>query len=188
MSKLTFLNQEFDIDMSIIQMEIVASDLASLLKHSGFSRVELAEKLDCPKSRVTRILSGDENLTIKTITQVAEALGYAYDVVFYNKNYARPKQPWQVDRENRKLAQSLQNVQPNRHLNFRLQLQSGEQVVQDVLSGVEASQYIKIDSYPNSNDDNKQQMVIERKRPIISFNQQTIIPTRILSQREIQHG
>lgn len=186
MSKLTFLNQKFDIDMSIVQMEMVASDLASLLKHSGLSRVELAEKLDCPKSRVTKILSGDENLTIKTITQVAEALGYAYDVVFYNKNYVRAKQPWQVDRENRKLAQALKNVQPNRHLNFRFQIQSGEQVVQDVLSGVEASQYIKIDTYPFNENDKKE--MIERRRPTFSFNQQTIIPARILSQREMKHG
>lgn len=86
---------------SEIQMDLVAADLTLILKHSGLNRSQLADKLGCKKSRVTRILSGDDNLTLKTITSVAEVLGYAYDVVFYNKNYAKPKQPWTIDREHR---------------------------------------------------------------------------------------
>ena len=86
-----------------IQKEVVAADLSMLLVHSDYSRTRLGADLGYGKSRISRILSGDENLTLKTLTKVADALGYTFDVVFYNKNYPKPKQPWNIDRDNKKL-------------------------------------------------------------------------------------
>lgn len=148
MSKISIFGAEYDIDMSIVQMERIASDLVFLLKHSGMNRSELAKKLGCEKSRVTRVLSGDENLTIKTLTSVSESLGYGFDVVFYNKDYAKPKQPWTIDRDNKKLAVA---AKLSTRKVFNLELQTGEQVVSDVLAGNESDRYIKVTEGSNSN-------------------------------------
>lgn len=147
-SELSMFGDIYDVDMSAMQMESIASDLVFLLKHSGLSRSELASRLGWNKSRVTRILSGDENLTIKTITSVAECLGYGFDVIFYNENYEQPKQPWNIDRDNKKLI--ISNKVSARKV-FNLEIQTGEQVVNDVLAGNESDRYIRV---TEGNDNN----------------------------------
>ncbi|MCU4406474.1 helix-turn-helix domain-containing protein [Acinetobacter junii] len=135
------------VDMSIVKMEQIASHLVGLLRHSNMSRAELAAQLGWKKSRVTKVLSGDENLTIKTITAITQQLGYDFDVVFHNKNYEKPKQPWQVDRE--KLLSKSIFVNANRELKLALEFQTGAQVVDAVLSGNESDFYISINpSHP----------------------------------------
>lgn len=143
-SKLSMFGDIYDVDMSVMQMESVASDLVFLLKHSGLNRSELANNLGWKKSRVTKVLSGDENLTIKTITSVAECLGYGFNIVFYNENYDQPKQPWTIDRENKKIIASKQIIEPK---TFGFEVQTGDQVVSDVLAGNESDQYIKVTKF-----------------------------------------
>lgn len=148
MKKLDVFDDGHDIDMSDIQMELVASSLVSLLKHSGNSRAQLAGKLDCRRNRVTRILSGDENLTLKTITSVAEALGYAFDIVFYNKDYAKPKQPWHIDRLNKAvLAEPITSKTP-----IEMKIQDGKAVFNDLIEGNDADFYL---SFSKNFDINK---------------------------------
>lgn len=144
MSNVLIFGNSYDVDMSAMQMESIATDLVFLLKHSGLSRSELASKLGWSKSRITKVLSGDENLTVKTITSIAECLGYAFDVVFYNENYEQPKQPWAIDRENKKITTPEQIAKPK---TFNLELQTGDQVVSDVLAGKESDQYIKVTEF-----------------------------------------
>ncbi len=166
MSKMTIFGADYEIDMSIVQMERIASDLIFLLKHSGLNRSELATKLGCKKSRVTRILSGDENLTIKTLTSVSESLGYGFEVVFYNKSYPKPKQPWTIDRENKKIITAKLVNKPKI---FNLELQTGNQVVSDVLAGNESDRYIKITEC-NKND-------IKYLRKINNNHTLSVLPT-----------
>ncbi len=149
MSKISLIDGEYDIDMSIIKMEQVASHLVGLLRHHKISRADLAKKLGWSKGRVTKVLSGDVNLTIKTITTITEKLGYDFDIVFHNKNYERPKQPWQIDRD-----KTMPNPVLLRHdinadeINVILQLQTGKQVVDAVLAGKEEDLYVSISSSP----------------------------------------
>lgn len=131
-----------------IQKEVVAADLSMLLVHSDYSRTRLGTDLGYGKSRISRILSGDENLTLKTLTKVADTLGYTFDVVFYNKNYPKPKQPWNIDRDNKKLAVS-KKVSTRKV--FNLELQTGDQVVSDVLAGNESDRYIRVTEGNDSN-------------------------------------
>lgn len=140
MNKLDVFDDGHDIDMSDIQMELVASSLVSLLKHSGSSRAQLAGKLDCRRNRVTRILSGDENLTLRTISSVAEALGYAFDVVFYNKDYAKPKQPWHIDRLNKAVLAEPICSKPA----IEMKVQDGKAVFNDLMEGNDADFYISV--------------------------------------------
>jgi transcriptional regulator with XRE-family HTH domain len=147
MSKVTFIGDEYDVDMSAIKMEQIASHLVGLLRHKKISRSELAKELGWRKSRVTKVLSGDENLTIKTMTVITQKLGYDFDVIFHNKNYDKPKQPWQIDRERRNLLQVAPPQLTSRP--FHYEIQTGQQVVNDVLAGHEKELYISVESSPS---------------------------------------
>ncbi|HEX5736944.1 MAG TPA: helix-turn-helix domain-containing protein [Hydrogenophaga sp.] len=60
----------------------VAADLTLLLNQAGVPRAELASKLGWSRSRVSRVVSGRENITVQTLEKVAAALGYSFDTVF----------------------------------------------------------------------------------------------------------
>lgn len=140
MSNFSFLGSDYEIEKSLIQMELTANRLVFLLKHSGLSRAELARKLGWKKSRVSKVLSGDMNLTIKTITAISEALEYDFEVVFYNKDYPKPKQPWQIDRENKALTVEAIESEKQPVIN----IQSDDQVFHDLISGKGAGFYIPV--------------------------------------------
>jgi len=54
----------------------VTEKLVEYLNRGNVSRTELANRLGVTKGYVTQILSGGKNLTLRTIADVAEALGY----------------------------------------------------------------------------------------------------------------
>ncbi len=123
-----------------IQKEVVAADLSMLLVHANCSRSQLAKDLGYTKSRISRILSGDENLTLKTLTKVADALGYTFDVIFHNEKYDQPKQPWHIDRLNKTVR--AEPVFSKSQIEFKLQ-NSGE-VFEDLMAGEDSPYYISI--------------------------------------------
>lgn len=82
-------------DLSIKKDE-VGTNLAMLLAYSGTTRSELAGLLGWEKSRISRILSGMENLTLRTIHDVCKAIGYEFDVTFRREGTRKPMQPWQT--------------------------------------------------------------------------------------------
>lgn len=133
MTKLDFLDSQ--LEPEFVQMELVANSLVFLLRHNGMSRADIASKLGWRKSRVTRVLSGDENLTIKTISQFADALGYTFDVIFHNQNYPRPKQPWQIDKALATMPQTQ----------YLMQVQTPDETFDDLISGKDGDGYIRID-------------------------------------------
>jgi len=59
----------------------IAIALASAVHETGMTRAQLAEKLGWKPSRVTKILTGSENLTLRTIHQVCAAIGLEFDMV-----------------------------------------------------------------------------------------------------------
>ena len=72
----------------------VAADLTLLLNHAGKSRADLARALGWSRARVTQVLSGNENLTVQTITAVTKALGFTFDAVFRKTGEPAAAQPW----------------------------------------------------------------------------------------------
>jgi antitoxin component HigA of HigAB toxin-antitoxin module len=57
-----------------------ATALCQLLEREGITKAELAKRLGRTKGFVTQILAGDKNLTLRTIADVADALGHSVDV------------------------------------------------------------------------------------------------------------
>lgn len=62
----------------------VAMGLATVVYRSGLNRAQLAEKLGWKPSRVSRILTGNTNVTIKTIFQICRAINLDFDLVLRN--------------------------------------------------------------------------------------------------------
>lgn len=62
----------FDVTDAKIQF---ALDLAALMEENGISRKDLADRIGVALSRVTKILSGDANLTLETMVQAVRAAG-----------------------------------------------------------------------------------------------------------------
>lgn len=143
MSTVSIIGDKYDVDMSIVKMEQVASHLIGLLRHHKISRSELAQRLGWSKGRVTKVLSGDVNLTIKTITTITHELGYDFDIVFHNKNYERPKQPWQIDRD-KTMPNAVLSHRNIEKVNVVFQIETGDQVVEAVLAGKEKDLYVSI--------------------------------------------
>lgn len=90
----------------------VGSELAGLVGFEHISRKKLADDLGWKESRVSRVLSGKENLTLKSIFEIADALGYQFDVVYRKEKERRPLQPWNrtaIKRDIIKLHAELNN-------------------------------------------------------------------------------
>jgi transcriptional regulator with XRE-family HTH domain len=53
---------------------IVVEELLQFMKREGINRSELAERMGVPPSRITKMLSGDSNLTIDTLVRAGRAV------------------------------------------------------------------------------------------------------------------
>jgi len=71
-----------------------AASLCSALAHKKISRSDLASTIGYSRGRITKILSGDENLTLKTISTLSEALGLGVELSFINEHNIKASQPW----------------------------------------------------------------------------------------------
>lgn len=83
------------IDSFDVKKDEVAANLAALLALTGITRSEFAEKACWKKSRVTNVLSGKSNPTLRTVWEFCSRLGYDFDIVFRLFDEKRPSQPWQ---------------------------------------------------------------------------------------------
>lgn len=79
----------------------VTEALASALNQTGITRVELANRLGKSKSFVSQLFGGGRNLTLRTVADVADALGHsvrivirpeqAHDAVVYQLHCVKPE-------------------------------------------------------------------------------------------------
>ncbi|MEV0274997.1 helix-turn-helix transcriptional regulator [Streptomyces sp. NPDC050610] len=60
------------------------ASLAGLLAERGMTRKDLADSLGVSPGRVSQILSGDENLTLRSLAAVAESLNARVEIAFYD--------------------------------------------------------------------------------------------------------
>src|SRR6266498_825348 len=53
----------------------ITEQIARLMVEYKMNRVQLANKLKCSPAYITKLMNGDENLTVKKLVQIAMALG-----------------------------------------------------------------------------------------------------------------
>lgn len=74
----------------------IVEELLQFMKREGIKRSELAERMGVGPSRITKMLSGDENLTMDTLVRAGQAVGADLAQTFVPKGQkghwtARPK-------------------------------------------------------------------------------------------------
>jgi transcriptional regulator with XRE-family HTH domain len=60
----------------------ITEQIVNLMNTRKLSRSDLASKLKCSNAYITKLLNGSENLTIKKLVQIAQALGMSMDFAF----------------------------------------------------------------------------------------------------------
>lgn len=73
---------QFEIYMEAQRLAVVATTaIEGAMKHAGLRRFQLAENLGVPKSRVTKVLDGETNMTLKTLAQFGLACNVRWQFV-----------------------------------------------------------------------------------------------------------
>jgi antitoxin component HigA of HigAB toxin-antitoxin module len=118
----------------------IAAQLAALLSFANKTRSAIASELQWKKSRVSNVLSGRSNLTVKTVYEFCSSLGFDFDVTFRRPSESRPKQPWQGQALTMPVIQ-----QAERPLLFMLRLQRPSEVATDLWTGSAGIAYSRVD-------------------------------------------
>ncbi|MFY3861055.1 helix-turn-helix domain-containing protein [Achromobacter xylosoxidans] len=77
-----------------VRAERLCVDLIRALQHQDMTQSDLASVLNWTKSRVSNVLHGHTNLTLKTLHALVTAMNLDFDIVFRSKGEAACRQPW----------------------------------------------------------------------------------------------
>jgi len=78
-----------------IKAQAVAVDLVRAMTEIGLTQTQVAEKLGWKPSRVSRVLHGAPNLTLRTLHDFATSLNLEFDVIYRRTGQRRAPQPWE---------------------------------------------------------------------------------------------
>jgi transcriptional regulator with XRE-family HTH domain len=65
----------------------ITEQIVDLVERAQLNRTQLAQKLNCSNAYVTKLLNGSENLTVKKLVQIAQALDCSIDLAFIPSRY-----------------------------------------------------------------------------------------------------
>ncbi|MHB8376504.1 MAG: helix-turn-helix domain-containing protein [Dehalococcoidia bacterium] len=99
---------EFELEWLLLDLE---EQIWAAMQAQGIARSELAERLGTSRAFVTKLLSGHENLTLKTLVRVANALEIKVELRMRPRAGAAPKR--------RVAARAKPAVEPSRRVGVR---------------------------------------------------------------------
>jgi transcriptional regulator with XRE-family HTH domain len=67
------------LDVSVDLTRLIVDEITWYMREHKVSRAELAQAMNVSPGRVSQVLSGDENLTLRTLSGVLSALGAQVD-------------------------------------------------------------------------------------------------------------
>src|SRR5699024_12194056 len=73
-----------------LEAQKVAVELAAAVADAGITQAELAQRLGWKPARVSKVLHGATNLTLKTLFELSEALGLDFALTLTAKQQAEP--------------------------------------------------------------------------------------------------
>lgn len=88
----------------------VTADLRILIANAEMSQKEVAEKIGISPAALSAKLSGEKNLTLDSIVDIADAVGSAVDLVFRPAGTKRALQTWEVDAKTERLLDRAANI------------------------------------------------------------------------------
>ena len=68
-------------------MSNIAFGIESYMKHKGIKKKDLADELECSQASLSRIFSGDSNVTMRTIVKILAALDAKMNVAITPSKY-----------------------------------------------------------------------------------------------------
>lgn len=144
-------NSEFDffdfsdVDPFFAKRNAVANEILSLISHEKISKKELSDKLDWAPSRLSKVLSGEQNITIKTITAISLALGYDFSIYFHKIFEKEMVQPWEQLSEVSTIVHSyIFNEIKEPNINVNIHIQSKDEVISDLFYGCGKETYFSL--------------------------------------------
>lgn len=142
-------NSEFDffdfsdVDPFFTKKNAVANELLALISHENISRKQLCESLDWAPSRLSKVLSGEQNITVKTITAISLALGYDFSIYFHKIHKKEMVQPWEKTSYISNISQ-VNTISEIKKYNVNVHIQSKEDVMMDLLLGRGKESYLSV--------------------------------------------
>lgn len=131
-----------------VKKDRLASELAALMSYCRKSRTSIADELGWKKSQVTRLLSGNQNPTLKTLWDFSSHLGYDFDIVFRSfQEQEENRQPWHKSSVVDFIAPNVENVFKFIH---QVKVQTPIEVVKDCFEGRASAVYISITPQRNT--------------------------------------
>lgn len=132
-----------DVDPFFAKKNAVANELLALISHENTSRKELSEKLKWAPSRLSKVLSGEQNLTVKTITAISLALGYDFSIYFHKIYKKEMVQPWEKPSDISSISHT-HTVKEIAKYKLNVHIQSKEDVMMDLLCGRGKERYLSL--------------------------------------------
>ncbi|MFE2658139.1 helix-turn-helix domain-containing protein [Brevibacterium sp. NPDC059310] len=142
-------NSEFDffdfsdVDPFFTKKNAVANELLALISHENISRKQLCESLNWAPSRLSKVLSGEQNITVKTITAISLALGYDFSIYFHKIYKKEMVQPWEKTSYISNISQ-VNTISEIKKYNINVHIQSKEDVMMDLLCGRGKESYLSV--------------------------------------------
>lgn len=131
-----------DVDPFFAKINAVANELLALISHENISRKQLSEKLEWAPSRLSKVLSGEQNLTIKTITAISLSLGYDFSIYFHKIYEKEMVQPWE---KLSGIASVVHTYTADEIRNrMKINVQSKDDVINDLLNGRGKERYFSL--------------------------------------------
>ncbi|HEK1095272.1 TPA: helix-turn-helix transcriptional regulator [Proteus mirabilis] len=140
-----------DIDPVSVKKNAIASQICTLMAYTQTSRSSLAKKLNWKPSRLTKVLSGEQNLTIKTITEISIALEYDFSVYFHLAYKAERVQPWEVLFKTHLTYPKLKNESDSLKY-FTVKIQTPDEIKNDFIKNKGCDYYVSINKHEFIND------------------------------------
>jgi len=131
-----------DVDPIEVKKASVAANLSALIAYSHITQSQLAKKLNWKASRLSKVLSGQQNLTLKTISDISFALEYDFELCFHKPSETLTVQPWE------KKLNTLEVREPRNTQHYLIwQIQTAQQVEEDIKSERPKDFYISCMNY-----------------------------------------
>jgi transcriptional regulator with XRE-family HTH domain len=120
----------------------IASCLNAAMVSKMKTRSALAEQLGWSKSYMTRFLSGKSNLTLRTIWEFTNALGYDVDLAIHEAGTVGPLQPWQASNDDASFTPVFNQNEAMPAI--QMYLHTWNEVANDLINGNHSSHYLSI--------------------------------------------
>lgn len=130
-----------DVDPFFVKKNAIANEILALISHENVSRKELSEKLGWAQSRLSKVLSGEQNLTVKTITAISIALDYDFSIYFHKIHKKEMIQPWERYHEISNVYH-FKKVEAN--TNLLITIQNQDEVIKDIIEGKGKDRYVSL--------------------------------------------